>query len=223
MSPDAGLVALLHVSAVVSALGLALLGLDHLQPEPENFADILKNAAPFAKDTLLRLGLTGGVSISVFGSDKWRMTTIFPAAIVCILAETPIDLGWVGPIHVVYRQGHIPLLSFLKKRRHVPLVATMMLTSIFVFFGLAGVMIWQVSHFAEFMNGVHLRLLFGMEAIFAAWMLITAWAARRIREEHLHAVCRHLESVVNRRFAKMRNKAARALDRAEKKFKSLGL
>lgn len=222
MAPDESVVALLHLSAVVAVLSVAFVGVDKAENEPDTLKNGLEAAKPVAHKVLLRLGLTGGVSISLLGSDKWRISTLFPAGVICIVGDKPLELGRVlGKMHIVYRQRHIPLFGFFKNRKHLRWIGMMATISVLIFFGLVADLVWRWDWPVLAFDGWILKALYFVLVTFSLCIFGVSGIARLLRPERLTKVCGNLEELINRRFQKLRNRYERELDKLQRTLQAL--
>ena len=130
-----GIVALLHVSALVGALMLAYIKIDKLYEGPDAFEEGLSEIRDIAREIVLRNGLNG---LPVHRRDFGQIFIIFPACVICLIADQPREIGRVmSVLHYCYRQIHIPLFFYFRRRWHIFVGMCMAAVSLAMFFGLA--------------------------------------------------------------------------------------
>jgi hypothetical protein len=132
-----GVIALLHV------MMLAYVKIDKLYEGPDLFEEGLVKITAIAREIVLQNGLNG---LPVNRRDIWRITIVFPACVICLIAGQPREIGRVmGLLHYCYRQVHIPLFFYFQRRWHIFVGTVMATISITLFFGLAYILIWEIN------------------------------------------------------------------------------
>jgi hypothetical protein len=222
MTNDESAIALLHFSAVISVLGIAFVGLDRSHVERSNLKDGLDAAKPKAADIMLRLGLNGGFRIKLWGGGKWRPLTVFPANVICIIADAPMSLPiFFSLLHLIYRQIHIPFFKYFKNVNHLLIAGMLTFSACTIFAGTAWAVVWHEDDILTRQDDIIAKLLFLVLVVVGLWVLFTGWSARMLKQERLVDLCGRLEGLINKRFARQRAMATRAIAKAKKTLESL--
>lgn len=201
MWPSEAPVALLHLSAVVSVLTVAYVGLDRVHTGDDPMAAAFEGVKTRTLVLVQQLGISETVAASLFSSAKWKsITTIYPACVMCIVAKVPVKLGMVHtPLFFIYRQFRIPFLKYFRGRLHLIVVGIMAFISTTIFLLVCGMIIWDNS-FVE--AEVFQRLAYITLTAITLWVLITGLIAVALRPDRLVRLCSHLHDVVNERLAR---------------------
>lgn len=206
---DEALVALIHLSAVVAAIAIVSAKMDRTHdggPEPPE--DGLVAAQPMAREIVLKLGITK--PLSELSRGKWGLKTIFPAGVICRVADTPIKFGVIrGFLHFFYRQVHIPFLSYFRSRLHRLVVCTIALLSVGAFLAFVAATLWEFG-WAE--SEDVLRVSYFVLVAFAFWIFITNLISPRLSRTRLETKCKNLHRAIDTRFARRLEKAAKTVE-----------
>jgi hypothetical protein len=206
MSPEAVIGGLVHLSAVVTVITVAYVKLDKAHGGPDPLDDGLAAAKPIAEELILRLGLDKLKNASI--SDKWRLTTLFPACVICLVADKPIKLGFFRGPHFLYRQIHVPFLVYYRKHQHLWLVGFMALISTLMFFFFVAALIWDLNWTAS--SKIPQYTFFTL-AGFCSWIFLSSAFCPLLDEKRLKAKCERLAKAVDIRFAKRLKRAERTV------------
>jgi len=206
-----GVVALLHVSALVGALMLAYIKIDKLYEGPDAFQAGLTEIQDIAREIVLRNGLNG---LPVRRRDFGQILIIFPACVICLVADQPREIGRVmSVLHYCYRQIHIPLFFYFRRRWHIVAGMCMAAVSLVMFFGLAFALIWNFEPLMEptFMKAGYFTLV-----AFTLWLLMSNSIASRLQPLRLRRKCEELMDKIVQRIKEREDRAWKALEDYEK-------
>lgn len=211
MSPEVGLLALLHMSAVVGALAAAYVGLDRSRGGHTPNEGAYEAARGIAKELLQQLGIGSAGSKNVMRSRKWgKLSIFFPTYVICIVARESLNLGVFHEIlHFIYRQYHIPFFCYFRRRVDICVTVGIAIGSLSLFFLLAGVLIWRKVAFedAHFLKPSFV-VLFGV----ATWLLVQGLLSLLATEKRVTNKCNSLHLVITRRLKRRRDDAQKTLD-----------
>jgi hypothetical protein len=204
-----GVVALLHVSALVGALMLAYIKIDKLYEGPDAFQAGLSEIRDIAREIVLRNGLNG---LPVHRRDFGQIQIIFPACVICLIADQPREIGrLMSALHCCYRQIHIPFFLYFRHRWHILVGMCMAAVSLAMFFGLAFVLIWKFDLDPRYVKGGFVAL-----AAFTLWLLLTNAIASRLQPPRLRRKCETLMTKIVQRIKDREDRAWKALEDYEK-------
>jgi hypothetical protein len=200
-----GAVALLHVSALVGALMLAYLKIDKLYDGPDVFEEGLEQIRDIAREIVLQNGLNG---LPVNRRDIWQVIIIFPACVICLIADQPREIGRImSVLHYCYRQIHIPLFFYFRRRRHIFVGVVMATISITLFFGLAFVLIWDFGP----LDPTVVKTGYLIMVAFILWLVMTNTIASRLHPRRLKHKCERLMDKIKQRISEREDRAWKAL------------
>jgi hypothetical protein len=200
-----GAVALLHVSALVGALMLAYLKIDKLYDGPDVFEEGLEQIRDIAREIVLQNGLNG---LPVNRRDIWQVTIIFPACVICLIADQPREIGRImSVLHYCYRQIHVPFFFYFRRRRHIFVGAVMATISIMLFFGLAFVLIWDFGP----LDPIVVKAGYLAMVAFILWLVVTNTIASRLQPQRLKQKCERLMDKIKQRISEREDRAWKAL------------
>lgn len=203
MIANEGILALLHFSAVISVLSVAFLGFDRAHIERSNLADGLDAAKPKAQEVMLRLGLPARISIRHNG--KWQVKPVFLANVICIIADNPMDLPYILAVgHFIYRQRHIPFFKYFRRNHHLLTIGILTFVACMIFSVTTAAVIWHHDWLLATYNNLPEMILFSLLFVIGAWIILTGWSGRQLKEERLTRLCKFLEEEITRHFAKKR-------------------
>jgi hypothetical protein len=207
LSSEAGLFALLHLSAVVGALTLAYIRLDKMSGGDDPFEKGLDDIKPIAQTIVLETGLQG---LAVNRNDIWRISMIFPACVICIIADQPRSIGRIMRcLHFAYRQIHIPFLIYFRHKWHIWVGIVMASISVGMFFFFAAVLVWNI----EWMNDPQiLKLCYFILFGFTAWLILTNLFTIYLQPARLEKKCHRLVAQIHKRRKKREAKLLAMLD-----------
>jgi hypothetical protein len=207
LSHEAGLVALLHLSAVVGVLTLAYVRLDRLNIGSDPFEKGLDDIKPIAQVIVLETGLQG---LAVNRSDIWRISVIFPACVICIIADQPRTIGRIMRVlHCVYRQMHIPFLIYFRHKWHLWVGTVMACISVGMFFFFAAALIWEIAWIND---PVALKISYFVLFGFTVWLIITNLFTIYLQPSRLEKKCHRLVDKIHERRKKRERKLLKMLD-----------
>lgn len=201
MSPDESAVALLHLSAVVSVLTVAYVGIDRAHNGDDPMAAAFDDVKERTVLLVQQLGISETVAASLFSSAKWKsVTTIYPACIMCIVAKVPVKLGMVHtPLFFLYRQLRIPFLKYFRGHLHLLVVGGMAMISTVIFLTTCGMIIWRYELVEQ---DAFQKISYVVLTSITAWVLLTGIIAIALRPDRLVRLCLDLHRVVNNRLAR---------------------
>lgn len=209
MPTSESLVALLHLSAVVSVLQIAYLGFDHPAEREDELESGLREVEKIAGKIAPRLD-----------TSKWpigEVEIMFPAAVIFLVAGQPKPLKWLLPVHCVYRLWHIPLLRFYRSGLHRGLMFIQATVVSVVLVSIVGAVVWPDGRLAELADNhvTQVFTYFGLVGSLATSVLIAA-LSRLQRPDRLLEKCQHLEEVIGKRIQKNAVKSIEKANRATK-------
>lgn len=193
MVSDEGIVALIHLSAVVAAITIVSAKMDRLHDGGvDAFQDGLAAAKPTAEQIRLKLGLDKPLP-----QGKWRLPTLFPAHVICLVADKRLALGTFQRfLHFFYRQFHIPMLVYFRKPLHKWLIGIIATTSVLLFFALVAATLWD---FGWIEDRQILKAAFFILTTFAVYIFTTSILSSRLSTKRLETKCEKLAATIDKR------------------------
>jgi hypothetical protein len=209
MPPEVGLIALMHVSAVVGVLAAAYVGIDRSRGGRLPNDGAYEEAHRIANELVLKLGLNNENG-HVMKSRKWGyVRIIYPAGVICVVARRHLRLGWLhGPLHFLYRQTQIPFFEFFRRRLDIWITIPIALVSLTIFFFAGGALIWKC---VSCEGALLIERAYILMAFFATWIVLQSLLGLLINEERVKVRCVSLNGVVNRRLETVRIEAERTV------------
>jgi hypothetical protein len=210
MSPEAVLVALLHVSAVVGVMTAAYVGFDHSREGRSPNDEAYKASEEIAKKLVLKLGLNNTPNKTAMQSKKWgKVKIIYPTAVICIVAKHKIRLGYFHrAIHLIYRQFHIPFYAFFRNRLDYWAAGIFAVISLGMFFTFASAIVWNIQTFQNItLDKACFFILLGI----GCWIVIQGLCSLLSTTKRVNAKCERLDSVVGKRLTKVLSDAEQTI------------
>jgi hypothetical protein len=183
--PPEGLAALLHISAAVTVIGLAFLGLDHVQAVPDAIKRVMDAARAKAVEALSGTDLKPE---DIYSEATFqRLPVVLPVCALCLVASKKFKLKPIPHIiFYVYMFSQFPFLRYFRSGWYKGVVLVSALSSAGIMFGLGLGAIWHQPWIEE---PIIQTILLGALLLFLLIVTLTSVLSSMQREHILIGGC----------------------------------